>query len=227
MIDGPALRTLYPALADLPAAEYEAVLATEVQAVSAPAGTLMFDEGAPCQGFPLVLTGAIRVARGAPNGRSLELYRVTAGELCVVSSACLFGDHPLTAYGQTTAPTDLLVLSPAGFERWTAHAAFRRFVFGALADRLTDLMALAEAVAFQRLDQRLAAALLGHGSSLHLTHQALADELGTAREIITRLLRRFETAGWVRLGREQIEVLDPESLRRTAGGTHPGADRTA
>jgi CRP/FNR family transcriptional regulator len=225
MIDSPALRALYPALADLPAADYEAVLANEVQAVSAPAGTWMFDEGAPCQGFPLVLSGAIRVARGAPNGRSLELYRVTAGEICVVSAACLFGDHPLTAHGQTTVPTELAVLSPAGFERWTAYPAFRRFVFGALADRLTDLMALAEAVAFQRLDQRLAAALLGHGSHLRLTHQALADELGTAREIVTRLLRRFEAAGWVRLGREQIELLDAEALRRAAGGNDPAIIR--
>jgi hypothetical protein len=93
-----------------------------------------------------------------------------------------------TAHGHTTEATDLVLLSPAGFARWTAFEPFRRFVFGIFADRLADLMALAEAVAFQRLDQRLAHTLLGHGAVVHATHQMLADELGTVREIVTRLL---------------------------------------
>jgi CRP/FNR family transcriptional regulator len=79
-------------------------------------------------------------------------------------------------------------------------------------------MALAEAVAFQRLDQRLAAALLGHGTVRAITHQALADELGTVREIVTRLLRRFERSGWIRLGRERIEIVEPAALRAAADG---------
>jgi CRP/FNR family transcriptional regulator len=112
----------------------------------------------------------------------------------------------------------LVVLPPAVFDAWCSHEPFRRFVFGVFADRLADLMALAEAVAFQRLDQRLAAALLGHGDVLQTTHQALADELGTVREIVTRLLRRFERAGWLVLGRERIELREPAALRRLAGG---------
>jgi CRP/FNR family transcriptional regulator len=78
---------------------------------------------------------------------------------------------------------------------------------------LADLMALVEAVAFQRLDQRLAAALLGHGPVVHATHQSLADQLGTAREIVSRLLQRFERAGLVRLSRERIDILDAAGLR--------------
>jgi CRP/FNR family transcriptional regulator len=115
-------------------------------------------------------------------------------------------------------PTRLLLLSPDGFEHWVAHAPFRRFVFGVFADRLADLMSLAEAVAFQRLDQRLAAALLGHGSTVLTTHQALADELGTVREIVTRLLKRFEQAGWVEVGRERVTVRDAGALRALAAG---------
>jgi CRP/FNR family transcriptional regulator len=92
-------------------------------------------------------------------------------------------------------------------------------VFGLFADRLADVIELAEAVAFQRLDQRLAAALLGHASPLQVTHQALADELGTVREIVTRLLRRFERDGWLVLGRERIEILDAAALRALAAGT--------
>ena len=80
------------------------------------------------------------------------------------------------------------------------------------------VMALAEAVAFQRLDQRLATALLGRGAIVNATHQALADELGTVREIVTRLLRRFERAGWIALARERIELIDPAALRQLAAG---------
>jgi CRP/FNR family transcriptional regulator len=211
----------YPSLADMPAALRDAAGAQALQEISVPAGTLMFEEHAPCLGFPLVLDGEVRVARGSAQGRSLELYRVGRGELCVVSACGLFGQSPLAAHGVALAPTRLLMLSPAGFEHWVVHAPFRRFVFGVFADRLADLMSLAEAVAFQRLDQRLAATLLGHGQTLQTTHQALADELGTVREIVTRLLKRFERAGWVQLGRERIDLRDAAALRALAAGDVP------
>lgn len=206
----------YPALQALDAAQRDDVLQTEAQVAAAPAGTVLFEEGRPCRGFPLVLRGNVRVARGSAGGRSLELYRVSPGELCVVSTSCLFGAVPLTAHGRTTEDTELVLLSPAGFGQWVSNEGFRRYVFGIFADRLADLMALAEAVAFQRLDQRLAHALLGHGSVVRATHQVLADELGTVREIVTRLLRRFERSGWVVLARERIEITDPAALRALA-----------
>ena len=208
----------YPVLQALAVADVQTSLRDEAQLVQVPAGTVLFEEGKPCRGFPMVLDGAVRVARGSPGGRTLELYRVTPGELCVVSTSCLFGQTPLTAHGQTLASTELVLLSPAGFDRWVRHEPFRRFVFGIFADRLADLMTLAEAVAFQRLDQRLAQALLGRGTTLRSTHQALADELGTVREIVSRLLSRFERAGWVHLSRERIDVLDGAALRTLAAG---------
>jgi CRP/FNR family transcriptional regulator len=213
----------YPSLAGLPQALRSAAWPQHLRPLSVPVGTQLFQEHAPCQGFPLVLDGEVRVARGTPQGRSLELYRVGPGELCVVSACGLFGQAPLAAHGVAVAPTRLLLLSPAGFEQWVTHEPFRRFVFGVFADRLADLMSLAEAVAFQRLDQRLAAALLGHGATVQTTHQALADELGTVREIVTRLLKRFERAGWVSLARERIELRDAAALRSLAAGdVRPG-----
>lgn len=208
----------YPVLEAIDPVERAAVLAEQATWVRAPAGAVLFEASQPCRGFPMVIDGAVRVARGTPAGRSLELYRVTPGEMCVVSTSCLFGHQAMTAFGETTAPTELLLLSPAGFSRWTAVEAFRRHVFGVFADRLADLMALVDAVAFQRLDQRLAAALLGHGAVVRTTHQALADELGTVREIVSRLLKRFEESGWVALGRERIDVRDGAALRRLAQG---------
>jgi CRP/FNR family transcriptional regulator, anaerobic regulatory protein len=205
-------RALYPALHGIEPQS------AELQLLQAPAGATLFQQDTPCGGFPLVLAGEVQVARGAPGGRQLELYRVSPGELCVVSTSCLFGSVPLSAHGQTRQPTELLLLSPNGFHRWCSHEPFRRFVFGIFADRLADLMELAEAVAFQRLDQRLAGALLGHGPVVHATHQQIADALGTVREIVTRLLRRFEREGLVRCGREQIELLAVERLRELAAG---------
>lgn len=212
------LLPLYPVLAGLPVDLLHGVLASEARHVHVPAQQPLFTEGAPCQGFPMVLAGEVRVARGDPQGRALELYRVGPGELCVASTTCLFGQTLLVAHGHTVAPTELVLLTPAGFEQWTGAAPFRHFVLGLFADRLADLMALAEAVAFQRLDQRLAATLLGHGAVVLGTHQALADELGTVREIVTRLLRRFERAGWLHTGRERIEITDAAALRALAAG---------
>jgi CRP/FNR family transcriptional regulator len=211
------LAALYPVLVEAPPPGWREDLAALGPALQVPPGAVLFDEGAPCRGFPFVLSGEVRVARGAPQGRALELYRVQAGEVCIVSASCLFGHTTLAAHGATVQPTRLLLLPPALFMRWCNHEPFRRFVFGIFASRLADLIALAEAVAFQRLDQRLAAALLGHGGTLHTTHQQLADELGTVREMVTRLLRRFERSGWVALSRERIDLLDPASLRRLAG----------
>lgn len=212
------LVALYPAIQRLDDDAVDAVLSRDARELTVPAGTPLFTQSAPCTGFPMVLGGEVRVARGSPEGRALELYRVGPGELCVLSLSCLVGSAAMTADGTTTALTELVVLTPAGFDRWVAHEPFRTFVFGTFADRLADLMALTEAVAFQRLDRRLAQSLLARGTDLRTTHQALADELGTVREMVTRLLKRFETAGWVRLARERIEVLDAPALRALALG---------
>jgi CRP/FNR family transcriptional regulator len=208
----------YPALASMDPVLRDDVLAHHAAYAEVPAGAVLFDEGAACRGFPLVLAGEVRVARGSPQGRAMELYRVPPGEVCVVSTSCLFGGRTLQAHGTAATPTRLVLVDPQGFDRWCAHEPFRRFVFGVFAERLADLMALVEAVAFQRLDQRLADALLGRGTVIATTHQALAEELGTVREIVTRLLRRFERAGWIALGRERIELRDPAALRRLAAG---------
>lgn len=205
----PALRTVQPPMAHLdPAAGPHTF----------PPGTVLFDEHAPCQGFPLVLDGEVKVSRSSGDGRSLELYRVVPGELCLVSSACLFRSEPLTAHGVTTRPTTLMMIRPDVFATWLEDPTFRNEVLGLFAERMADLTSLIDAVAFRKLDQRLAAALLGHGQDIATTHQALADDLGTVREIITRLLRRFEREGWVELAREHILIRNSAGLRQIASG---------
>lgn len=206
------LLALYPALREL--RQPLGLLAARAFAV--PAGTVLFRENEPCLGFPLVLAGEVCVSRHSADGRSLELYRVLPGELCLVSSACLFREQALSARGVAATSTRLLLLPPAVFEEWLAQPAFRGFVMGLFAERMADLSTLVDAVAFHRLDQRLAAVLLGHGTELAVTHQKLAERLGTVREIVTRLLDRFEREGWVELSRERIRVRDSRALRRLA-----------
>ena len=213
------LRSRYPSLTELTEPALAAELQREMQLIDAKPGDRLFEEGKPCIGFPLVLRGEICVSKSsAESGRTMELYRVGPGEICVVSASSLLAHRSLNAHATAVADTQLLLLSPELFERWTAHPAFRRFVFGVFSERLSDLMTLLDAVAFQRLDRRLADHLLGHGQVLRTTHQALADELGTVREIVTRLLHRFEAAGFVSLSRERIAVLDASSLRAVANG---------
>ncbi len=205
------VHALYPALRELGSA-----LAAAGEPVDVPTGTVLFDENQPCRGFPLLLEGEVRVSRSSADGRSLELYRLVPGELCLASSACLFRTQPLAAQAVATRPTRLLLVPPPTFRGWLAQPAFRDFVLGLFAERMADLTALVDEVAFHRLDRRLAAALLGHGPELQVTHQELANVLGTVREMVTRLLRRFEREGWIALGRERIRIVDGAALRRLA-----------
>ena len=214
---GGRLKAQYPALRDLPAEEFSRLLA-EGTLREVPAGTVMFDEAQPCMGFPFVLEGAIGVSKLAENGREIQLYSVDAGESCILTSSCLLGSVDYAAHGVALAPTRIFILPRPTFERLLRTSdSFRRYVFGLFADRIGDLMQTVEEVAFKRLDQRLAALLLRRGPTVRATHQQLADELGSVREIVSRIVRNFAVQGLVRTGREQITILDSPGLRRVAG----------
>lgn len=209
---------LYPVVTKLPS-DLRTRLEAGIQTVTVPAGTVLFDEHQPCQGFPFVLAGAIRVVKAAANGRELPLYRVLPGESCIITSSCLLGHVDYNARGTAEVETVLALLPRNMFDELLAQPPFRDFVFHLFAERMADLMQLVEEVAFRKLDQRLASLLLGKGRLLHTTHQQLADELGSVREIVSRLLKGFAEQGLVRLGREQVEILEPARLRGIASVT--------
>lgn len=211
-----ALQALYPVLVSLPPS-LGAQVTAQAQTVVVPAGAVLFDERQPCQGFPFILRGGIRVIKPAANGRELPLYRVLPGESCIITSSCLLGHADYNARGVTEAETELVLLPRDLFDELLNQPAFRDFVFHLFSERMAELMQLVEEVAFRKLDQRLAALLLGHGRLIHATHQQLADELGSVREMVSRLLKGFAEQGLVRLAREQVEILDPAGLRRLAG----------
>jgi CRP/FNR family transcriptional regulator len=212
-----ALNTLYPMLSELPDALMQRVIVA-MQTMTVPAGTMLFDERQPCQGFPFVLEGSIRVTKAAANGRELPLYRVLPGESCIITSSCLLGHADYNARGTTEATTTVVMLPREIFDELLGQPAFRAFVFKQFGERLAELMQLVEEVAFRKLDQRLANLLLGKGRVVYATHQQLADELGSVREMVSRLLKGFAEQGLVQLGREQVEILDAARLRAVAAG---------
>lgn len=183
-----------------------------------PAGTQLFAERQPCQGFPLLLDGSIKVVKSTPAGREMLLYRVEPGGSCIITSSCLLGHTPYSARGVAETPLTLLVLPAPLFDQLVAECApFRDFVFHLFSDRIAELMQLVEEVAFARLDQRLAKLLLARQEDvLNVTHQQLAEELGSVREIVSRLLKGFASQGLVALGREQLTLLDKARLKAMA-----------
>jgi CRP/FNR family transcriptional regulator len=190
------------------------------QPASAPAGTRIFDEGSPCGTYLFVLSGQVLVRKTGENGREIVLYRVGPGETCVVTTACLMTGTDYDAEGIAETDIQAEVLPIGGFrELMASSATFRDFVFRAFGTRIGDLLMLIEEVAFGRIDQRLAARLLErtYGADvIEATHQELAVELGTAREVISRQLKDFEHRGFVALARGQVRIADRAGLERLA-----------
>ncbi len=209
----------FPVFESLPAARLDALLA-QAQLVRAPRGGVLFDASQPCRGFPLLLEGSVKVTKTAPTGREILLYRVEPGQGCILSGGCLLGHSDYSASGIAEEAVTLLSVPPGLFQALLLEfEPFRRFVFGMYGERLAEVMELVEEVAFRKLDTRLAQLLVRRGPMVSATQQQLADELGSVREIVSRLLRQFESRGWVELGRERITVLDPRALSELAGST--------
>ena len=208
----------FSTLAGLPTAQLEAI-AGEAIAMTVPAATVLFDTGQACQALPLVLTGSIRIFKRADDGREISLYRVRPGELCIVTISCLLGGDAYPATGIAETEVSAIALPRPLFTRLTeTHPPFRQAVFKHFAERLSSLMQLVEEVTFRKLDQRLAALLVARAPLIQGSHQQLADELGSVREIVSRLLKQFEDQGWLKLGRERIEVEDAAALLACANG---------
>jgi CRP/FNR family transcriptional regulator len=185
-----------------------------------PAGTPLMRNGDPCESFLLITRGVARVFQSSDSGREMVLFRVRAGELCVLTLGDLLAARPYSA--SATAEEDMeVVVIPGGKFRtaMTQSEAFRNFVLASLTQRLCGVMGLIEQVTFQRLDLRLAC-LLGqkfgqrNAAVVRVTHQELANELGTSREVVSRFLKDFERMGCIHLRRGEIELLSSDALSR-------------
>jgi CRP/FNR family transcriptional regulator len=196
-------------------------LVAEAHPVTLPAGITLFRDGDACTNYLLVLDGSVRVQKTSSNGREITLYRVGDGQTCILTTSCLLAGERYPAEGVTETEVRAIALPGALFQALLAGSTgFRQFVFAVYARRIADLITLVEEVAFERMDLRLAARLrdgADRDGMVNATHQELATELGTAREVVSRLLKDFEHRGLVALHRGRIELHDRDALAHLAG----------
>lgn len=213
------LLTAFPALAALDPPSL-AMLHEAARPVALPAGTVLFADGSGCHAFLLLLSGSVRVQKVAETGREIVLYRVEPGQTCVLTTNCLLANGPYGAEGIAETDVRGYTLPPAVFQRLLGCSHdFRTFVFSAYATRIADLLMLIEEVAFGRVDVRLAHLLTARAVNgvIVATHQDLATDLGSAREVISRQLKDFERRGWLTLARGRIHIIDQPALAHLSG----------
>jgi CRP/FNR family transcriptional regulator len=182
-------------------------------------GTVLYEEGFPCPLVPLILSGTVRVYKMGETGREITLYRVSPGEMCILSSTCaLTGqDARLPAVAVAETEVDLLAVPSHIFRRLLRERPELQGILNrVLTERLAEMMMVVDEVAFGRVDLRLAELLVRSAKegAINATHAQIAMELGSAREVVSRLLKELERRGLVRLGRARIDVLDAPGLRR-------------
>ena len=190
------------------------ILTRTARLVEAPIGTIGYREGGACGAYVMRLAGQSRVYKMSSSGREILLYRVAAGETCVITTTCLLGNSNYPASTIVEQAIKDVIIPAAAFNQLMIDSkVFRTFVMTNYGALITDLIVLLDEVAFHHLDARLAKLLIEDGGKIiSRTHQLIADELGTAREVVSRQLKRFEQKGWVKLGRGQVEISDRAKL---------------
>jgi CRP/FNR family transcriptional regulator len=196
------------------------LIAAEARRLHLAAGQTVFRPGQACSAFLVVTGGSVKVSTSTDSGRELLLYRVGPGQTCVLTTACLLANADYDAEGMTETNTEALAIPRAMFDELMARsAAFRAFVFSSYGERLRDLIGLVQEVSQRQVDRRLARFLADRAAApIVMTHQEIALELGTAREVVSRLLKQFAGEGLVEIERRHIVVADAMRLSRLAQG---------
>lgn len=183
----------------------------KIQVMRIPTGQVLFSAGQQCLGLPLVLQGSVKVQMTGVSGHSIVLYRMGKDDICTLSIGCLMTGRGYRAEAVVEEEGEAAIIPRGVFDRLMDQSAeFRLGIMESYGRRLDDLMLLVEEVAFRRMDERLEDWLQARSdqSVIAITHQDLAVELGTAREVVSRLLKELERQGRVRLARGKIELTD-------------------
>ncbi|MEE9448102.1 MAG: Crp/Fnr family transcriptional regulator [Arenicellales bacterium] len=200
--------TLHAALPQLPASIY--------QLVTVPSNTTIFDIGSQCEQYLLLTQGSVNVKMTTKNGKTISLYRVTAGQSCVITTACLLGNQHYPSTGESETDIEALSVSHTDFNHALAKSVpFRQFVFDSLGHRLSKMMARIETINFTSIDNRVASTLLSLSETspqINITHEAFAEEIGTAREVVSRHLKKLEAKHIIEMHRGQILIKDIKQL---------------
>jgi len=185
---------------------------------SLPVGSPICDQGMHCQHLALIVSGVARVYKLGENGREITLYRLGKGESCILTASCIVSDSPLPAFAVCEEEIEALALHPAVVRQWTDEfPTWRNYLFSLVGNRLGDVISVVEEIAFRRVDHRLADYLLQRTDndkrdSIKMTHQAIASDLGTSREVISRILKDFEHQGLISVARGHLQVIDTAGL---------------
>ena len=217
--------TAFPFYSQLSSAGQQQML-NSVSSCQLPTGDLLMTEGSECQALLLVERGGIRVYKLAPSGREITLYRVGPGESCVLGTTCIINHKGYPALAMVANQIDALAVPAQLFRSlYETETAIRSFVMELFSQRFSNLMLLVEEVAFARMDERLTAFLIEHAVSgpgltqpIRMSHDEIAAHLGTAREVVSRLLQQFSDQGLITLARKRIEIDNLTGLKRLREG---------
>lgn len=200
----------FPFFKDAPEALIGDLLAVS-QLQPFPGALQLYTEGDACPGIAFVLSGAVRVYKIGENGREITLYEIGPGETCILNASCILSGIPYPANAAALEAGELLLVPAPEFRRLIAqYEKMRDFVFSLLSERLTVVMALVEEVAFGRMDERLVEYLVEKSEDgvLNTTHQRIANDLGSSREVVSRLLKDLERKGRILQSRTSIQIVN-------------------
>ena len=187
--------------------------------ITLPADKKVFSQGQSCGNYIVVTSGTVKVYARSPMGKELVLYRIKPGEICVLTTACLMGSTQYPAEALTETEVEARVISFALFNKLLAESAeFREFIFNSFSQRLTDLLFQIEQLSFESIEQRLKLRLLSTcdlDNNVTSTHQDIAVEIGSAREVVSRHLKMLEKQQLIKLNRGSIELLDKDGLKQS------------
>lgn len=184
--------------------------------VAMAAGQSVFTQGQRARNYLVVTEGSVKVFARSGEGREVVLYRVGAGEMCALTTSCMLGRTPYPAEAVTETQVRARVIGSEAFDRALSESAeFRHFVFASFGQRLTDIMQRMEQLVLECVHNRLARCLMQRADVdgvVAATHEALALEVGTAREVVSRHLKSMERSGLISTRRGHIALLRPEIL---------------
>jgi CRP/FNR family transcriptional regulator, anaerobic regulatory protein len=185
-----------------------------------PAGRDIFVEGDRTDGIALLLNGVVRVYKIGETGREITLYRFGLGESCILTANAILSHQSFPAIATVEQDAEAVMVPASAFREWVRRTdLWRDFLFTLLSQRLVSVMAIVDEVAFRRMDARVAGLLAQRGRAgnpVRITHQAIAAELGSSREVISRILEDFAGQGLVRTARGSIDILDAVALAERA-----------
>jgi CRP/FNR family transcriptional regulator len=181
-----------------------------------PQGKDVFAEGDPIEAIALLISGEVRVYKIGETGREITLYRFGNGESCILTANAILSRQSFPAVATVQREAEAVMIPADAFRDWVRrYDLWRDFVFDLLSQRLSSVMTLVDEVAFRRMDARVAGFLLRRGglqNPIPVTHQEIAAELGTSREVVSRILEDFVGRGLTRMTRGAVEVLDFHAL---------------